>query len=120
MASEQRRERQVETASVPPFLDRSGSGSYPEGSITKGALMPRIRLSSLALLIGLTIALPAAWAAVDREEAVSQARRAAPGRVLAVERGVHVDNSLVWRIKVLTAAGEIRLVVIDAETGRFR
>jgi uncharacterized membrane protein YkoI len=82
--------------------------------------MARNTLSRLALLVGLVLVLPAAWAAVDREEAVSQARRAAPGRVLAVERGVHVDNSLVWRIKVLTAAGEVRLVVIDAETGRFR
>jgi hypothetical protein len=37
-----------------------------------------------------------------------------------VERGVHVDASVVWHVKVLTASGEVRLVVIDAQTGRAR
>lgn len=82
--------------------------------------MPRIVVSSLAFLIALVVLLPAAWASVSREEAASLAQRKAPGRVLKVERGLHVDNSVVWRIQVLTAAGEVRLVVIDAETGRLR
>jgi hypothetical protein len=82
--------------------------------------MQRIAHSSVALLLGLAFLLPAAWAGVDRDQAASLAQRIAPGRVLAVERGVHVDNSIVWRIKVLTAGGEVRLVVIDAETGRSR
>jgi uncharacterized membrane protein YkoI len=82
--------------------------------------MPRIAISTVALLLGLAILVPAAWAGVDRDEAASLAQRKAPGRVLAVERGLHVDNSVVWRIQVLTAAGEVRLVVIDAETGRLR
>lgn len=81
--------------------------------------MPRLAPSSVALLLALFL-LPAAWAGIDREEAASLAQRTAPGRVLAVEHGVHVDNSLVWRIKVLTPAGEIRVVVIDAATGRSR
>lgn len=82
--------------------------------------MPRTAVSTVALLLGLAILLPAAWAGVGRDEAASLAQRKAPGRVLAVERGVHVDNSVVWRIQVLTAAGEVRVVVIDAETGRLR
>lgn len=82
--------------------------------------MSRTSLSGLVLLLGLLFLLPAAWAAVNRDEAVAIAQRVAPGRVLAVERGLHVDNSLVWRIKVLTPAGEVRQVVIDAETGRSR
>jgi hypothetical protein len=73
-----------------------------------------------ALLVGLLCLLPAAWAGVDRDQAASMARSRVAGRVLAVERGVHVDNTVVWHIKVLTSAGEVRLVVIDAETGRFR
>ncbi|GAB3762011.1 hypothetical protein GCM10028796_13050 [Ramlibacter monticola] len=81
--------------------------------------MPRI-VSSVALLLGLSFLLPAAWAAVDRAEAASLAQRTAPGRVLSVERGLHLDNSVVWRIQVLTTGGEVRLVVIDAETGRPR
>ncbi len=82
--------------------------------------MHRITRSSIAVLFGLVFLLPAAWAAVDRDQAVAIAQRVAPGRVLAVERGVHVDNTLVWRVKVITAGGEVRQVVIDAETGRSR
>ena len=82
--------------------------------------MPRIAVSSIAFLLALVVLLPAAWAAVSREEAASLAQHKAPGRVLKVERGLHVDNSVVWRIQVLTKAGEVRLVVIDAETGRLR
>ena len=82
--------------------------------------MPRIALSRLAVLIGLVLLLPTAWAGVSRDEAASLAQHMVPGRVLAVERGVHVDNNVVWRVRVVTAAGELRLLVIDAETGRSR
>lgn len=82
--------------------------------------MPRTTASTIALLLALGIVLPSAWAGVGSEEAASLAQRNAPGRVLAVERGLHVDNSVVWRIQMLTTAGQVRLVVIDAETGRIR
>ena len=82
--------------------------------------MPRFTVSLIALFLGLGILLPAAWAAVGRDEATSLAQRKTPGRVLAVERGLYMDNSVVWRIHVLTPGGEVRLVVIDAETGRLR
>ena len=82
--------------------------------------MPRFVRPAVALFLALGFLLPAAWAGVGRDEAASLAQRTAPGRVLAVEHGVHVDNSLVWRVKVLTPAGELRLVVIDAESGRSR
>jgi uncharacterized membrane protein YkoI len=73
-----------------------------------------------AVLLALLFLLPPAHAAVNRDEAASIAQRVAPGRVLAVERGVHVDESIVWRVKVLTSTGEVRQVVIDAQTGRSR
>jgi uncharacterized membrane protein YkoI len=82
--------------------------------------MTRLARTIFAALVGLGAVLPAAWAAVNRDEAASLAQRAAPGRVLAVEQGVHVDNTLVWRVKVLTPAGEVRQVVIDAASGRSR
>ncbi|HYE39505.1 MAG TPA: PepSY domain-containing protein [Ramlibacter sp.] len=82
--------------------------------------MPRIAVTSVAALLGLLCLLPPAWAAVSREQAASIAQDKVSGRVLKVERGLHVDNSIVWRIQVLTAGGEVRLVVIDAETGRAR
>lgn len=82
--------------------------------------MPRIAALSAALVLGLVALLPTAWAAVSRDQATSLAQRMAPGRVLVVERGLHVDSTVVWKIKVLTASGEVRLIVLDAETGRPR
>lgn len=82
--------------------------------------MPRITLSGVAVLLGLAFLLPPAWAAVDRAQAATLAQQTAHGRVLAVERGLYVDNSVVWRVTVLTASGEVRVVVIDAATGKPR
>lgn len=82
--------------------------------------MSHLVRSSLALLLGSLFLLPGAWAAVDRDQAATMAQGKVPGRVLKVERGVHVDASVVWRVQVLTADGHVRLVVIDAETGRLR
>jgi len=82
--------------------------------------MPRVAHSSVALLLALGFLLPPAWAGISRDEAASLAQRMTPGRVLAMEHGVHVDNTLVWRVRMLTSAGELRLVVIDAGTGRSR
>ena len=82
--------------------------------------MLRLALTTIALVLGLTVLLPTASAAVSREQAAELAQRKAPGRVLKVERGLHVDNSVIWRIQVHTAAGEVRLVILDAETGRVR
>lgn len=84
------------------------------------ARMSRIVHPSLALVFALGFLLPPAWAGISRDEAANLAQRTAPGRVLAVEHGVHVDNKLVWRVRMLTSGGELRLVVIDAETGRLR
>lgn len=82
--------------------------------------MPRFVPSTAAILLALGCLAAPAWAAVSRDEAATLAQRVAPGRVLAVEQGVHVDNKLVWRVRMLTSAGELRLVVIDAATGRSR
>ncbi|MCG2591448.1 PepSY domain-containing protein [Ramlibacter sp. XY19] len=82
--------------------------------------MKRLTVSIIALLLGLGALLPSAWAAVGRDQAAALAQKKTPGRVLKVEQGLYMDNSVVWRIHVLTAAGEVSLVVIDAETGRLR
>ena len=82
--------------------------------------MQRIAVTVLALVLGLGVLSPVAWAAISRAEAATLAQREAPGRVLKVERGLHVDNSVVWKVQVLTAAGEVRMVMLDAETGRVR
>ena len=82
--------------------------------------MSNVLRSTLALLLSLGFLLPAAWAGISRDDAASLAQRIVPGRVLAVEQGVHVDNTPVWRVRLVTKAGELRLLVIDAETGRSR
>jgi uncharacterized membrane protein YkoI len=81
--------------------------------------MSNVIRSTAALLVSLGC-LSAAWAGISRDDAAAIAQRMAPGRVLAVEQGIHTDNKPVWRVRIVTAAGELRLLVIDAETGRAR
>ena len=82
--------------------------------------MKRIARFATALVLGVGFLLPAAWAEISRDQAIAVAQGVAPGRLLAVEHGLHMDNKLVWRVRIATAAGDLKLVVIDAETGRVR
>ena len=67
-----------------------------------------------ALLIAL--ATPA-WADIGRNEAAAAAQRVAAGRVLSVDKA-EADRRPVWRVKVLTGQGEVRVILIDAASGR--
>jgi uncharacterized membrane protein YkoI len=64
----------------------------------------------------LASALPA-FADVGRDEAAAVAQRAVSGRVLAVERA-EIGGKPAWRVKILSAQGEVRVVVVDAASGR--
>ena len=64
----------------------------------------------------LAAALPV-WAAVSRDDAAAIAQQQTGGRVLAVER-MDAGGRPAWRVKVVTPNGEVRVVVIDAATGR--
>jgi hypothetical protein len=83
-------------------------------------MKPTIILKPLVILISvliMTLGLPA-WAVdLDRDAAASVAQRASGGRVLAVESVRH-DGRAVWRVKVVTPQGEVRVVLVDAATGR--
>jgi uncharacterized membrane protein YkoI len=70
--------------------------------------------SLCALLI--VVAAPA-WADISRDEAAVAAQRVATGRVLSVDR-TEADRRPVWRVKVLTGQGEVRVILIDAASGR--
>ena len=59
-----------------------------------------------------------AWADISRDEAAAVAQRASGGRVLSVEM-VQSERRPVWRVKVLTAQGEVRVILIDAASGRM-
>lgn len=65
----------------------------------------------------LAVALPV-WADLSRDEAAAAAQRVASGRVLAVERA-EVEHKPVWRVKILSAQGEVRIVVVDLASGRI-
>jgi len=67
-----------------------------------------------ALLI--VLAAPA-WADISRDEAAAAAQRVSNGRVLSVEK-TESERRPVWRVKVLTAKGEVRVILIDAGSGR--
>lgn len=54
-----------------------------------------------------------AWADISRDDAAAAAQRASGGRVLSVERA-----GPAWRVKVVTAKGEVRVIVVDAASGR--
>jgi uncharacterized membrane protein YkoI len=73
-------------------------------------------LKPLVCALLLASALPV-WADVGRDEAAAAAQRVASGRVLAVERA-EVDRKPVWRVKILSARGEVRIVVVDVASGR--
>jgi hypothetical protein len=69
------------------------------------------------LLLALMLACAPAWADVGRDEAAAAARQAAGGRVLSVDKA-QVGNRAAWRVKLVSAGGEVQVVMIDAATGK--
>jgi uncharacterized membrane protein YkoI len=69
------------------------------------------------LCVSLLVLATAAWADISRDEAAAAAQRVSQGRVLSVEK-TEAGRRPVWRVKVLTAQGEVRVILIDAESGR--
>ena len=59
----------------------------------------------------------AAHADISQQQAVSIAQSVHPGRVLAVKL-VQENNAPVYRVKTLSAAGDVRIIVIDARSGK--
>jgi len=78
------------------------------------ALAKRLATPLAALLI--VLAAPA-WADVGRDEAAAAAQRVASGRVLSVDK-TEANRRPAWRVKVLTVQGDVRVILIDAATGR--
>ena len=73
-------------------------------------------LMQLLCCLPLVLGAPA-WAQLSQDDAATAAQRATGGRVLAVER-TDAGGRPAWRVKVVTAQGEVRIVLIDAATGR--
>jgi hypothetical protein len=79
--------------------------------------LPGARQALLGLLVALTLAFaPMAWADVGPDRAAAVASQVSGGaRVLSVDRAA---GGKAWRVKVVTARGEVRFVMVDAATGR--
>jgi uncharacterized membrane protein YkoI len=58
-----------------------------------------------------------AWADVSRDDAAAVAQRASGGRVLSVD-SAQSGGRPAWRVKVVTARGEVRVILVDAASGR--
>ena len=58
-----------------------------------------------------------AWADVSRDDAAALVQRETGGRVLAVERS-ESGGRAVWRVKVVTSRGDVRVFLVDVATGR--
>lgn len=78
-------------------------------------------MNTFAKLLCATLLLASnlAWADLSRDDAAAVAQRASGGRVLSVEK-LESSGQLVWRIKVVTPAGEVRVIQIDVVTGQTR
>lgn len=70
-------------------------------------------LQSIILSLSLLLTTPVYAADISKQQAVSIAQQVYPGRVLAVKR-----NGAVYRVKTLSDSGEVRIIVVDANTGK--
>lgn len=85
-----------------------------------GPLTARLAATPARLLAVCTVLLALsapAWAEVSRDQAAAAAQRQTGGRVLSVDKA-ESGRRTVWRVKVVTPRGEVRVVFIDADAGR--
>lgn len=74
---------------------------------------PTMKLPLAAVCAALMMLAAPAWAELSRDDAAAVAQRMSGGRVLSVEK-----SGPMWRVKVVTAKGEVRVILVDAATGR--
>jgi len=108
MRSSHPRRHVIREASLPSIL-------WDDRGRIRICLFMNIVIKSLCALL-IVVAAPA-WADISRDEAAAAAQRVATGRVLSVDK-TEADRRAVWRVKVLTAQGEVRVILIDAASGR--
>ena len=73
----------------------------------------------LPLLLALSMSMPAvAYADIGKKQAISIAQDVHPGRVLSVKQDT-AKGVPVYRVKTLSAGGDVHIIVIDAESGKI-
>ena len=77
-----------------------------------------MNLAARVLLVLLLVGSAPVWADVDRDDAVAIAQRASGGRVLSAEK-TETGGRPAWRVKLVTAQGEVRVILVDAASGRM-
>lgn len=73
-------------------------------------------VSALLCSVLMVLAVPA-WADTSRDDAAAIAQRVTGARVLSVERTERGGHA-VWRVKLVTPQGEVRVILIDVASGR--
>ena len=71
------------------------------------------------LCAALLVASNLAWANLSRDDAAALAQRASGGRVLSVDKSESAGQA-VWRVKVLTRAGDVQVLYVNIATGELR
>ena len=66
------------------------------------------------LLLSFSPTIHADTAGISKQQAASSVQRAYPGRVLAVKR-----KGNVYRVKILKANGDVRIIMVDASSGKI-
>ena len=74
-------------------------------------------IAPLCASLLMALASAPALADINRDAAVAVAQRATGGRVLSVDKA-EAGKRPVWRVKVVTAQGEVKIILIDAVTGQ--
>jgi uncharacterized membrane protein YkoI len=69
------------------------------------------------LLVFLLLMSAVVHADIGKKQAVSIAQSVSPGRVLAVKL-VQKNDAPVYRVKTLSAAGDVHIIEIDADSGK--
>ena len=77
------------------------------------------RVPALIVAAALALASGSALAAASRDDAAAAAQRETGGRVLSVEKA-DAGGRAVWRVKVVTTRGDVRVVLVDVATGQLR
>ena len=60
-----------------------------------------------------------AWANLSRDDAAAVAQRVSGGRVLSIDKS-ESSGQAVWRVKVVTPAGDVQVIHVNVTTGEVR